>query len=386
MKIGFFADSYRPYVSGVVRSMDSFRAELQELGHQVYIFAPQYPHAQPEEGVFRFLSVPAPTNREFSLPIPLSFQMTERISQLGLDLLHVHSPFLLGGLGAVLALRTGLPLVFTHHTLYDQYVHYVPLAQNLSRWAVQKYTTDYCNHCDLVIAPSTVIADTLRKRGVITPIEVIPTGIDLQEFEHLPVEDWLKENYGIPDEQNVLLNVGRMSPEKNIPFLLRAFAQVYKEYPNTTLVLVGSGPSLEEYQTLSRALGIEQTVIFTGGLDRGPLINCYRRADIFVFSSLTETQGIVLAEAKAGATPVVAIDANGVRDSVINDEDGFLTPNDLDYFCAKIRLLLDDPGLRRTMGQKARENAQQMSSKHSARKLEAAYTQLTGSSGSIKTG
>ena len=242
LKIGFFTDSYRPYTSGVVRSIETFSEELQSMGHQVYIFAPQYKnYNKKEEGVFRFLSLPSPTNRDYSLPIPLSPTIRATIKKIDLDVIHVHSPFLLGRLGARVAHQEKLPLVSTYHTLYDKYVHYLPFAQSFSKKVVQKIATDFSNTCDLVIVPTGVIGKLIRQAGVTVSIKIIPTGINIRDYAQGD-PFWLKQTYNIPLQDKVLLCVGRLGQEKNLDFLLQAFARVQKQISNLTLVLVGSGP------------------------------------------------------------------------------------------------------------------------------------------------
>ncbi|HHX51491.1 MAG TPA: glycosyltransferase family 4 protein, partial [Clostridia bacterium] len=354
MKIGFFTDSYRPYTSGVVRSIETFSSELQSVGHQVYIFAPQYKnYTKKEEGVFRFVSLPSPTNREYTLPIPISPKVRPTIKKLGLDVIHVHSPFLLGRLGARLAHQEKLPLVYTYHTLYDKYVHYLPFAQSFSKKVVQKIATDFCNTCNLVIVPTGVIGKVIRQAGVTAPVINIPTGINIKDYaQGDPL--WLKRTYGIPSQDKVLLFVGRLGQEKNLDFLVQAFAQVQHQIPDLTLVLVGSGPQESVLKQTAAQMNMSDKIVFTGNLNPSSVINCYLGADLFVFASVTETQGLVIGEAKAGGLPVVAVDAFGVKEMVEHGESGFLTPLVLDEFSSRITSLLTNDQLYQYMSEQAR--------------------------------
>jgi len=166
LKIGIFTDSYLPYTSGVVRSIVTFKEELISNGHEVYIFAPSYDNCVEEEGVFRFSSIKSPTNRDFTLAWPFSFEFGPMVKKLDLDLIHVHSPFLLGRLGASYARKLDIPLVFTYHTLYEQYVHYLPFAGTLAKDITQHISRSFSNRCDLVIVPTAAIETYLRKIGV----------------------------------------------------------------------------------------------------------------------------------------------------------------------------------------------------------------------------
>lgn len=375
--IGVFTDSYRPYTSGVVRSVELFAKHLERLGHRVYVFAPRYPGCPPEEGVFRFLSVPAPTQREFALAIPFSPTLGATVRRLGLDVIHVHSPFLLGRLGASAARRHGLPLVFTYHTLYDKYVHYVPFFPGLTRQVVNLYTRKFCNRCDLVVVPSTAVADLLRQRGVTVPLAVIPTGVELERFHGLD-RTWLKSRFGLPSEAKILLFVGRLGKEKNVEFLFSAFARL-RTLPDLgplKLVLVGGGNAEERLRRLAKDLGVAEEVVFAGTLPPEEVAKCYAGADLFVFASLTETQGLVLAEAKAAGLPAVAVDAAGVRDTVRHGVDGYLTALSLEEFTARVAELLRNEGLRRAMGEAARRGAEAFAAEATAARLAKEYEKL----------
>lgn len=377
MKIGIFTDSFRPYTSGVVRSIELFSREFTNRGHEVYIFGPDYPllHPPKEKGVFRFISVPAPTMPEFALPIPISTQLGKTIKHVGLDIIHSHSPFLLGRLGARAARRYRLPLLFTFHTLYDQYVHYFPFARQASKQVVQRISRNFCNRCNRVIAPSNMIVSYLQRIGVKTPVTNIPTGVDLDEFTNLN-PNWLEENYNIKPDEKVLLFVGRLGQEKNVTFLIKAFDAVQSTYPQCHLVLVGKGPQENALRRLSKERGIQEKVTFTGVLPRQKIVHCYASADLFVFPSVTETQGLVIGEAKATGLPVVAIRAFGPAEMVKHGEDGFLTDPSLPSFTTAITNLLENRELYSRMSKQAYKNAALISSAYCAQRMLEVYQEL----------
>lgn len=377
MKIGFFTDSFRPYTSGVVRSIELFSREFTARGHEVFVFGPDYPllHCPREEKVFRFISIPAPTMPDFALPIPISVNLGPTIRRIGLDIIHVHSPFLLGRLGARAARRHKLPLVFTFHTLYDQYVHYLPLAENASRRLARNISRDFCNYCQLVVTPSQLVENYLRRIGVQAPIQTIPTGIDLNEFTAAD-PSWLRETYQIGAAERVLLFVGRLGKEKNVTFLLHSFAEVTAAIPDTHLVLVGKGPLENQLHRLTLELGLESKVTFTGMLPRHKVVHCYAGADLFVFPSVTETQGLVIGEAKTQGLPVVAIKAFGAAEMVRHMEDGLLIDLSIDSFAEAIIKLLRDKELYRKMSGQALNNAALCSSFYCAEQMLAAYSRL----------
>lgn len=380
MKIGIFTDSFKPYTSGVVRSIEIFTKQFIEKGHKVYIFGPDYPFFKTkdkprEEGVYRFLSIRAPTFSEYNIPIPVSPQIRNTVRKIGLDIIHAHSPFLLGRMGYRVARRTNIPLVFTHHTLYEQYAHYIPFPHGASRRMILNMGRDFCNKCSMVVAPSRSINLYLRQIGVRTPIQVIPTGIELKEFEDTD-NSWLHRNYGINEKEKVLLYVGRLGQEKNLPFLIRSFKQVLENVPYTRLIIVGSGPQKESLQALCSDFGIQDKVIFTGLLSRHDIVHCFASADIFTFPSVSETQGLVIGEAKAVGLPIVAIKAFGTSDMVSHNEDGFLTDASLSSYTNSILQLLRNEKLYKEMSLNAKTNAQYISASYCADLMLQSYIEL----------
>ncbi|MCG0278629.1 MAG: glycosyltransferase family 4 protein [Thermanaeromonas sp.] len=375
MHIAIFSDSYRPYRSGVVRSIETFARELRKKGHKVYIFAPSYGQKEKEEDVFRFPSFRAPNFKEFAVAIPWAPGLKDTLKRLEVELVHVHSPFLLGQLGARAALKLGLPLVCTYHTLYEQYIHYFPLAPAWASSWVRRYTIWFCNHCHLVIAPSPEIASFLQNSGIRTRVEVLPTGVDISSYERAD-PTWLRSYTGLGEKDIILLYVGRLGKEKNLEFLLRSFALIRASLSQSHLVLVGSGPWEKRLRAEVEKLGIEEAVHFLGAFPFEEMPNIYRGADLFVFSSMTETQGLVIAEAKAAGLPVVAVSAYGVKAMVQDGVDGFLVPPDEKLFAKAVKDIISNEEIRQIMSVRARENVRQFSSASMAQRLATFYEEL----------
>lgn len=384
MNIAIFSDSYRPYVSGVVRSIEAYTRALAAQGHRVYLFVPRYRRSSPagdEAGIFRFCSLPAPTNRDFALAIPLARGLVPLLRRLQIQVVHVHSPFLMGELGHWAGRRLGVPVVFTYHTLYEEYAHYVPLPFGLSRRAARWFSRRFCNRCDLVITPTPGIQQILRSYGVTSPLLALPTGISLAPFRQADPA-WLRRHLGWAETGlEILLFVGRLGKEKNLEFLLRAFDRVHRQRPGTRLVLVAGGPEEHNLRRLARELGLEGAVLFAGPVPPEQVPAYYAGADLFVFASVTETQGLVLVEAKAAGLPVVAVNASGSRDVVADGCDGVLVPaNEAAFAQAVLQLLADRPRLQ-AMGDRARANAEQYDMSRLAEQLAQAYQGLQRQSG-----
>lgn len=381
MRIGVFSDSYKPYTSGVVTSICTFKDELIKMGHEVFIFAPSYPnYNEHEENVFRYYSLPSPTNKDYTLALPVYPGMNRLLKKLDLDIIHVHSPVMLGRVGLHYAKKYKIPIVFTYHTLYDQYVHYVPVPQDFAKEVAIKYSTSFCNQCDHVIVPSSEVEEILKKH-VRKPISVIPTGVPLHKFTGPQDDNWLRSHYDIPQENKILLFVGRLTKEKNLEFLIEAFAKVKQSLPNTTLVLTAQGPLEPDLKKLTKSLGLslEREVIFTGALPFDTLVKVYYSSDLFVFSSVTETQGLVLIEAMAAGLPVVAVSAYGVLDMVDSGINGILTECDQDEFSKAIIKVLSNPELYSEYQKNAISKANSLSSTNTAKKLNEVYEDLYNS-------
>lgn len=378
MRIGVFSDSYRPYTSGVVTSICTFKREMAKIGHETFIFAPSYPnYRDEEENIFRFFSVPAPSNPDFTLAVPLWPRVNAVAKKVGLDIVHVHSPFILGQTGARCSRKLDLPLVFTYHTLYDQYVHYVPMGQTIARELAIKYSSYFGNRCDLVITPSAEIRTLIKGYGITSPIEVIPTGVDVEKFRNGDPK-WLRRQYHIPEYRKICLFVGRLNREKNLSFLIQAFRRVKEKEPEVCLVIIATGPQEKELKKLVINLGmsLNKDVIFAGFLPSENLVDAYCGADVFTFASVTETQGIVLVEAMAAGLPVVAVKATGSQEMVQQGRQGLLVDHDEERFASELLRLLGDSEMAARFRKAAVERASELSSLAMARRLERQYSLL----------
>ena len=239
---------------------------------------------------------------------------------------------------------------------------------------VLKLSSNFCNRCDLVITPTEVVKRIVEP-NVQTKVQALPTGIDTSEFSFVD-RQWLRTELRIPQEKKILLHLGRLGKEKNVVFLLQAYNQIRKSQPNTVLVIVGDGPEREALQTQAQEMGLAPHVIFTGSMPREAVINCYAGADIFVFASTTETQGLVLGEAKAAGLPSVAVKALGASEMVNHGVDGFLTDLAVDEFSKRVLQLLENEELLRRMSANCLVTVQEISSTNMAKKLLAAYEEL----------
>jgi glycosyltransferase involved in cell wall biosynthesis len=342
MRVGLFTNNYLPFRGGVTTAVETLRRGLDALGHQAWVFAPAAsgPIADPPF-VFRYPAVPAPTYPGFHLPVPFSRRLARSARALGLDIFHAQHPFLLGVTARRLARGQRRPLVFTYHTRYEKYAHYVPLPQRFVASLAVRMSCRFASSADLVVAPSEQIAATLRERGVRAPLAVVPTGVDLGLF--VPGDRAAaRRRLGWPADRALCLYVGRLDREKSVGLILEAFTTIAAAVPSAHLHLVGQGTHETMLRRLAASGPAGERIHFHGGMPREALPTFYQAADLFLFASQTETQGLVLAEAHACALPAVAVRASGVDEVVADGATGVLTkaePGELAD--AAIALLLD---------------------------------------------
>jgi 1,2-diacylglycerol 3-alpha-glucosyltransferase len=359
VRIGLFTNNYLPFCGGVTISVETLRRGLQARGHEVWTFAPRFAGVtDADPRIVRFPSVPAATYPEFALPIPWVPRIRRQVRGLDLDVFHAHHPFLLGPAARRLARRRRRPLVFTYHTRYEKYAHYVPLRRPLVEAAALRLSSRFAARADAVIAPSALIRDQLRARGVTVPIAIVPTGVDLVRFR--PADRAAaRQALGLPPRDPLVLYVGRLDREKSVDRVLLAFDRLAGTLGRAHLWLVGQGKEAEALSRMTTHLAAGDRVHFAGVRSHEGLATWYQAADLFLFASETETQGLVLAEAAACALPAVAVAAPGCDEVVRDGETGILTKADPAALAEAAIGLLLDADRRAAMGARARQVAEQ---------------------------
>jgi glycosyltransferase involved in cell wall biosynthesis len=379
MHIAHFTNTYHPVINGVVRSVSGFRKALSDLGHNVFVFAQQQSDYEDEEPfIFRYPSVPLPAAVDIPAVIPLSAFMDRLMPSLKLELIHTHHPVLLGQAAANKAQELDLPLVFTFHTQYQEYTHYVPFSQDLVqdflKDAVNTWLRDFMRQCHHIVIPSESMRTILvEEYGLVGPYTVIPTGIELEPFEKADGEV-LRQQHGW-EADRVMISVGRLAKEKNWALLLEATALVLDEHSDLRLVLLGDGPDRQELENLAAELGIRERVDFMGAVPFEEVPAYLKAADFFGFSSTTETQGLVTMEALAAGLPVIAVEASGTRDIIQNEQQGLLVEEGSQALAKGIDRLLSDEDRFQRFRQAAQARIEEFSMITLARNLTNVYEQ-----------
>jgi len=359
MKIAMFTNTYLPHVGGVARSVKTLEDACRQHGHEVRVIAPEFEGQEESPEVLRVPAIQHFNGSDFSVQIPFTSMIRDFIEDFKPDMIHSHHPFLLGDAALREARKMKVPIIFTHHTLYERYTHYVPMDSPALKRVVIQLGTEYCNLCNQVIAPSGSIARLLRERGVTTPIEVIPTGIDIGFFAAGEGERFRKKT-GIPLKARVIGHVGRLAKEKNLLFLAEAVAISLQDDPSAVFLIVGEGDDREEMLEILGKEVVKHQVYAVGMLTGPDLAHAYAAMDYFVFASQTETQGLVLAEAMAAGKPVIALDGPGVREIIKHDENGLLLNGKAttEEFAAALACLMHDRELSQYCADKAMETAE----------------------------
>jgi 1,2-diacylglycerol 3-alpha-glucosyltransferase len=381
MKICMMTNTYLPHVGGVARSVSTFAEEYQRQGHEVLVVAPTFegkaPPARQEAFVERVPAIEKFNGSEFSVRLPLAAALSDRLDAFAADIMHAHHPFLLGDTALRVATNKNVPIIFTHHTRYEDYTHYMPMASDALTQVAKELPTHFANMCDGVIAPSESIARLLKRRGVKAPMTVVPTGIDVKAFA--AAEGALfRKKFKIPAGAFVVGHIGRLAKEKNLGFLGEGVVRFIKRAKDARFLVVGDGPAKDELKALFDQHGVGDRLILAGKHTGKVLREAYRAMDVFAFSSMSETQGMVVAEAMAAGLPVVALNAPGVREVVVDGKNGFLLPAkaSADEFAKAIGTVAKSDAARRKLSKAAQATAAGFSREQSAGRALAFYEEI----------
>ena len=381
MKILFISDVYFPRVNGVSTSIRTFVEQMQKLGHEVHLIAPDYNVETVDESWIK--RVPARSiyfdPEDKLMKYGEAMKLLPSLHNENYDMIHIHTPFVAHYLGLVFSRKLNIPCIETYHTFFEDYLHhYLPwMPQFMARGIARMISKRQCNAVSAIVAPSKPMLDVLRSYGVKAEAQVIPTGLQDHSFEQADGKAFRKK-YGIDPDRSMLLYVGRVAFEKNIDFLLWMAKVLVDERPDILLVITGEGPAEASLHKLTKTLGLDNNVMFIGYLDRNTELNaCYQSADVFVFASKSETQGLVILEAMAQGTPVVAIAELGTASILIHGCGALIATESTLDFSEKVHHLLIYPEERLAHGCSAKEYAlEKWTAKVQAERMLDFYEQL----------
>jgi len=381
LRVLMLSDVYFPRINGVSTSIETFRHDLFPHEVDVHLIAPHYPEPHADHATVRIPSSRLPFDPEDRLMnwSPLK-RATDALEALSFDLIHIQTPFAAHYAGVRMARRCGVPVMATYHTHFEEYIHhYLPfLPRAWLKAAARRLATHQCNHLDAVIVPSRAMYETLTNYGVTAPLHILPTGIPVRNFEGGDGARFRSRHHIVPGRP-VALFVGRVAYEKNIGFLIESLRTAVQGRPDLLLVIAGEGPALPALRRQARSCGLENQVCFVGYLDRNSeLADCYAAADVFVFASRTETQGLVLIEAMAAGLPVFALAAMGTCDILEPQRGAVIAPDEPVAFGRGLVSLLDDRYRLDTLSAEACDYALEWAAPERARHLAGLYRSLIG--------
>jgi 1,2-diacylglycerol 3-alpha-glucosyltransferase len=372
VKIGIFSNCYLPMVNGVVGTICLLKKGFEEYGHEVYIFAPAFDdYRDQEDRVFRFPALDLTREVKYPVAIPFSPSINRILKNLDLDIVHCHHPFVLGPLGHKVARRQRIPTVYTFHTQYEQYSHYIPfpkkLVNQLSRYQIYRF----CQRVDQITTPAESARQLLQEYGVTNLIKVIPNPTLMATKAGNGAA--VRVKYGLQREK-LLINIGRIAPEKNLELLLSAFRQMidHSEADQLKLMIVGEGPDLPYLRQIAGKLDLERQVIFTGLVSPVEVPDYLAAADLFVMTSFSEVKPLSQLEALAAGVPIVSVRAPGANDTIVPDQNGLLVTAEPETISDTVLgLLADEARLARYQA-----GARQTAMAYSHSKIAAVYLEL----------
>jgi 1,2-diacylglycerol 3-alpha-glucosyltransferase len=351
VNIGLFTDTYFPQINGVGTSVHTLYKELKAQGHNVYIFTPDDPKRSKDEdeNIIRMPSMPCFFLKSYRMGLLYPPSSLLKMRELKLDIIHTQTEFSLGTFGKLYSKLTGIPLVHTYHTMYEDYVHYIVNGALISRSMAHSFSRIFCNNANAVIAPTQKVKDSLLSYGVTRPIKIIPTGIDIYKFkkENYSQEEIasLRKEYGYTKDTKVLLVLGRIAQEKNIDEILKSMPYVFENNENARLLIVGDGPYRPNLEEIVSSLGINDKVTFAGFKPWSEIGKYYQLADVYLSASTSETQGLTFVEAMAGGIPVVAKKDPCLEGLIENGVSGMMFETDEEFQKMLISLLNDSEKL-----------------------------------------
>ena len=379
MRDGIFTDTYPPYINGVSTSIVMLKGALEKLGHEVFIVTVNNENMsykyEDDDKIIRLPGIPIGIY-DYRLTGIYPIRVINKIKNWNLDVIHSQTEFGVGTFARLIAKQFHIPLVHTYHTMYEDYVHYITKGyfNGTSKKIVEYLTKFYCDKTATeLIVPTKKAYDLFKnKYKVDRNIHIIPTGIEIDRFykeklKKSQISD-LKRILSIQNEDFVILFVGRLGKEKSVDVLIDGQKEIIKRYKNVKLMIVGDGPDMEYFKKMVSNYKLENNVIFTGKVPYDDIPIYYGVADVFATASQTETQGLTVIEAMAASLPVLAIDDDSFRLTVVNDLNGYLF-KDLKEYIKHVYYLIENPKEYSKIKKQARVSADVHSSKYFAERV-----------------
>ena len=375
MRIGIFTDTYPPYINGVSTSIQMLERALRKKGHQVFIVTvnPENMTYKYEKNIIRIPGIPTGIY-DYRLTGIYPVRAIKTIKKWNLDVIHSHTEFGIGTFARIIAKQLNIPLVHTYHTMYEDYVHYITKGyfNDTSKKIVEYLTKFYCDKTakELIVPTKKAYKLFKEKYKVDKNVHIIPTGIETERFHRENIDSKklqkIKNDLNIKNDDFIILYVGRLAEEKDVEFLIENQEYFTKKNKKVKLLIVGSGPDYDKYVKMGEKL--KDNIIFTGKVPYENIPYYYNIGTIFVTASTTETQGLTLIEAMSTSMPVVCIDDESFKNTIIDGLNGFTFKNKKEYR-KEIDELINNNNLVKKLGTQAKISTSEYSSKYYAERV-----------------
>jgi phosphatidylinositol alpha 1,6-mannosyltransferase len=361
MRIMIVTDQYPPMIGGVPTVTKGLAVDFANRGNQVWVVAPSsgqrdVHRLEQKVHVYRFSSFEWPTYEDLRIPFLPILPFRRLLKKIDPDIIHIHSPIVLGNIAQIVAGSLRKPVIVTNHYLpinLSRSLSSDPLFGKPFMTVTYSYLVHFCNRCEYVTAPTMTALNLLYEHGLRAPAQAISNGIDLKRFSPGERDKRLQHHFNLPQDRPLILSVNRLSQEKRIDVLIDA---VTKMTQDAHIAIASTGPAEADLRTRVEELNLTDRVSFLGFIHDKDLAPLYRLADVFVIPSEAELQSLTTMEAMACGLPVVAADAYALPELVHHDINGFLFQRENSEEMAQyLDVLVTDNELRRQMGSKSLE-------------------------------
>ncbi len=380
MKILITTDLFTTSTNGVVTSVRNLYEELTEKGHDVRILTLSDNHESHKDGnIYYIKSVSIGfVYPEVRMPISYHNSLIKELIEWKPDVVHSQCEFFSFQFAQRISRLTGAPIVHTYHTLYEQYITYLMPSKFIGKRVVRRFSRMRLKKVKRVIAPTSKVENALRGYGVKTDIQVVSSGISLEQHQYRISAQERKrkrQELGIPENYSVLLNLGRLGTEKNLEELLQYFAKALQRMPELVFLVVGDGPDKQHLEKMAKELHVEKNIIFTGMVNPKEVQKYYQLADIFVNASTSETQGLTYIEAAANGLPLLCRKDPCLADVVKDGVNGYEYTN-YEEFQSHLMEILQNPEWRANASKQSEKIAEYFGKEHFVDLIEEIYEEM----------
>lgn len=377
MKVLITTDLYTTRTNGVVTSVRNLMEELEKKGHEVRVLTVSEKLRSRKEGnIYYIKSVPlGVVYPDVRMPISYRHRYLRELIDWHPDVIHSQCEYFSYQFAGYISKKTAAPIVHTYHTLYEQYVTYVFPSQRIGAYFVGFLSKLRLRKAEAIVAPTQKVETVLKNYGIRNPIHVIPSGIALEQHKERITEEERREKrraLGIPEDHTVLLNLGRLGTEKNLPELIGLLSVALSHNPKLTMLIVGDGPARKELEELAVQLGIADHVIFTGMVSPSEVHIYYQLGDVFVSASTSETQGLTYIEAAANGLPLLCRRDPCLDGVLVEGRNGYEYEAEQE-FCELLDTITGNPEWCRDAGAQSAEIAAAFDKNQFADKIEDVY-------------